>query len=200
MRRVLFVFVMQSLLLGGPAWATTSSEMQHGDWHSLLVSTPVGTFSRAVTVRLDESGDLYTFNIDSPDFDCDTVRFTINVNLNEMQYDEVESPVLFGKFRVDRNPVHELTYTASIEPGADFMTLTIQDWSRSDSILREIMSGDTARFKFKVGDDDYYFRFSLKGSRSAIQRQDRICRDLMEGDAPYFRDERREEDDEEFFL
>ena len=174
-----------------------SREETHGDWVSLAVDTGDGYFARAITFQFDENGEISTFNIDSPANDCDSVVFTINVNLSEIQEESFASPTLFGRFRVDRNPVHDLTYTLTIERGKNFISLYIRDWSRSDSVLEEIMSGRTARFKFELGDDSYYYRFSLKGSREAILRQDQLCRELGGDDEHYFRQE--EEDDQIYF-
>jgi len=172
----------------------------HGDWHSLIVHTGSFSFARAITLRVDDEGEISTFNIDSPVTDCSSVLFTVNINLSEIQDDDVESPTLFGKFRVDNRAIHDITYTLNIERGEDYISLIISDWSKSDSVLQEIMSGNTARFQFKIDGKAYYYRFSLKGSREAMERQDKICRQLSKDDDDFFNEpEEDEEDDAVYF-
>ena len=166
------------------------------DWISLAVDTGNGYLARAITFEFNERGEISTFNIDSPINKCDTVLFTVNINLSEIQEDDVASPTLFGKFRVDNREIHDITYTLNIERGDDYISLIISDWSKSDSVLEEIMSGKTARFQFKIDGKAYYYRFSLKGSREALERQDQICRQLSEDDGDYF-SEPEDDDDED---
>lgn len=176
---------------------SVSHEETHGEWASLLINTDVGPVARAITVRLSEEGELSTFNIDSPSSDCDAVIFSVNINLSEVPRSSLESPLLFGKFRVDRKQVHDITYTLSIERGNDYISIFIRDWSRFDSVLEEIMSGDTARFQFRIDGEEYYYRFSLDGSREAMVRQDKICREAEGSDEQFF--DEPEDDDAKYF-
>jgi hypothetical protein len=175
---------------------SVTSEQTHGDWLSLIINTSSGSVARAITVRMDDQGEISTFNIDSPAADCDSVAYSVNINLSEIQRESVKSPTLFGKFRVDNYPVHNITYTFSIDSGADYASLYIKGWSRGSAVLKEILSGNVARFQFKIENEAYYYRFSLKGSRQAVERQDRICRQLKEGDEGYFENS---DDDEVYF-
>ena len=173
--------------------ASNTQELKHGDWHSMLFKTDEALITRAFTIQIDDNGEFSTFNIDSPGIDCDIVLYSINVNLSEIQQTTSESPILFGKFRVDREVVHNITYTLSVREGNDYITIWIKDWSAEASVLKEIMSGNTARFELMVDDNPFYFRFSLKGSRSAMERQDNLCR-KNSGDEQYFQDDNQDSD------
>lgn len=195
----LFAIVMLLMTCNiGFAQDSVNHEESHGDWLSLVVSTSSGSIARAITVRIDDHGEISTFNVDSPAADCDVVVYSVNINLSEIQDESIESPKLFGKFRVDNFPVHDITYTLSADRGADYISLYISDWAKGDTVLKEILAGSVARFQFKIEDEAYYYRFSLKGSRQAIERQDRICRELKEGDEGYF-DDSQDDDDEVYF-
>jgi len=169
----------------------------HDDWQSALITTASGSYARAITFRMDDGGELTTFNLDSPTSDCNIVFYTVNINLNEIQGSDLESPVLFGKFRVDRYPVHDITFTINIDEGEDFMSIRIDEWSKQKTVLKEIMSGNTARFQFKVAEKIYYYKFSLEGSREAMNRQDAICKEVGDDDGDFF--EESEDDDESYF-
>ena len=176
-----------------------TSDMSHGDWHSLVVNMPSAVFARAITMHVGNEGQISTFNIDSPASNCSSVFFTVNINLSELQEQDIKSPTLFGKFRVDKQTVHDITYTLNIERGEDYISLYISDWSRKGSVLKEIMSGSTARFQFKIDAKSYYYRFSLQGSREALERQDQICRKFDQDDEDYFNQPEEEDDDAVYF-
>ena len=171
----------------GHADHVVSGEKSHGDWQSMLIETPKGHVGRAMTVHTDRFGNMSTLNLDSPAADCGALIMSVNINLSEVEGVPLEDPVLFGKYRVDGNPVHDINYAYTLEKGPDYVRLIFPARPRADVSMDEIMNGKVIRFQFKISGEARYFQFTLNGSSGALNRQERLCTNELQADELYIK-------------
>jgi len=164
-----------------------TGEKSHGDWRSVLLDTGNGHLARAMTVRSTVSGEISTMYLDSVEGDCDSVLMSVNFSLSRVPETDIETPVLFGKFRIDGNPVHDINYGYEMERGQDFIKLSFPKRPRNDAIIDEITNGTTARFQFKINGGTLYYEFSLNGSSGALNRAARLCSGALQADELYIK-------------
>ena len=168
------------------------NERVHGKWISGIASNGSSKMVRAAS-DLDDKYALMLFVVDFPG--CKDVEPKLIVIVQ----DGAEKAGLLnsGSFQArvdDRKIISGKWFSSANDMGdkAVFVTL-IPDGKRDKyTLVRDIMKGKTLRVKLEIPQnetrsDDFYIRFSLKGSSAAINRAAQLCKNgAIDSDKEYF--------------
>lgn len=106
---------------------------------------------------------------------CEAVKmyvFLTFINPSDKDYGVDNVP---GELRVDQYPVHKTTSRSSSKKGTRSGSYFVHSFENPQSVLKEMAEGQVVRFRFKVGEQEHYYRFSLKGFGPAYQRISQMC-------------------------
>jgi hypothetical protein len=150
---------------------------QHGEWLSgALISEKPNRF-RSLAEQL-EAGAYTGLAVDVLEGDCSRRFTTLNVHLQESLPQDLLSAGLAGMLRVDRHPVRRLTYRVGALAGARMIFIFVTEIEGEDAFWKEMLAGQSVRFKFPTERKDYYLRFPLSGFASSQQRAATLCQSL----------------------
>jgi hypothetical protein len=176
----------------------------HQSWGSAIVRFPTGeTVFRAVTTQAYADGSA-VLALDRSAEDCISITMSITVailNATPNAHEGIDGP-FSGQLRVDTRSIHEIEFIAGAEAGDNDFHLTVSDIGRQETLYGELESGNTVRFKLEPAGEigrALYLRFSLAGSRAAMNRSLHLCLQNAPRDEDYFHSGPRQRADEEFF-
>lgn len=149
----------------------------HKEWRSFVLTTDSAPIYRAITNNSDSA---LSININSG---CTEYTVSIAELLDDEPTETEHVDANSVTSRIDTNDPHYGEGNLAVyknEPTIYFHFYPIN----KDRFLWETMSGNTIRFKFS---NDLYKRYSLSGSKAAIQRAAELCnRGVVDRDSGYF--------------
>jgi hypothetical protein len=211
MKRGLILMLMSLAVPMSAAFAVPGTLVAlagHQNWGSAIVRFPTGEMVfRAVTTQTYADGSA-VLALDRSAEDCRAITMSITVailNATLNAHEGIEGP-FSGQLRVDMRPVHAIKFIAGVEAGDNDFHLTVSDINRHETLYADLESGNTVRFKLEPAPDAgraLYLRFSLAGSRAAMDRSLHLCLQYAVQSTPrdedYFHSGPGQSADEEFF-
>jgi hypothetical protein len=164
-------------------------EKTNRDWISSVVIDENETRFRGFTSFI-ENGDVVVLVMDRISNDCNFQYMGINVVQESSAKSSFTSETLFGQLRIDKNPSHDVTYTATFVEGSKTAFLNIVAFNRETELVKELEKGNFARFKLKTDKAEFFLRFSLNGYKESKSRTFDLCTKYNQNsDNSYFNDE-----------
>lgn len=183
--------VSASLLLAPHAQAAdynVHSEDTSGAWSSFVMQLGEERHSRAATVAENDEGTVLA--IDSSPGGCDRFAMTLNVTLDHFAGQTVSQPVGQVALRVDTGQLYETSGTFTVERGSDTAFLALNGDGDLGGFYSELLVGSYLRVRILSAQDEQVIaRFSLNGSRAALDRATVLCEGLIASDEQYFESE-----------
>ena len=175
------------LLLAPAARGEMIGVQNHRQWQSFIVQEGSTAVGRMMTM---DSSEEVLLVVDFVPSQCGGIpRFIVPARGT---VPEQKTSRLRGKFRIDTQPIHDVTYM--LYPSTDAYIIEIEG-AYGNQIFQEAVRGTTVRFRFespRASQKDVYIRFSLMGFTAAWQRASSLCRQI---DASRL----YEPDDEQYF-
>jgi hypothetical protein len=159
---------------------------ESGGWSSLIMELGSDRRSRAVVFAEDETSVMLA--IDSAAGRCGSFTLALQITSDTSQAANQQLDNLFVQLRVDRLTQHTAIGTLNLTRGEAAGYIDIMPNS-SQRLYSELQSGQYLRIKVTMPDKKSYIsRFSLLGSRGALERQTTLCHMLTPDDDAYFED------------
>lgn len=189
--KILCAITLVMLFSSSAATAAESALNEtHADWESRVVYDNDEIRFRAATTYA-EAGDFVVLAMDRYPKNCDVQFAVMNIVGSTPAADTFTTDTLFGAIRIDEKPIHNMSYTLSLQRGEKVFFVNVSNFDGEDTLLDELRSGQHLRFKLKQGKDEYFLRFSLQGFVAAERRTLTMCRAFNKGksDEDYFKSE-----------
>jgi len=106
---------------------------------------------------------------------CKTTSSLISYILSTPANKEYYNNSIAGELKVDQNPIHTTVSLLTVKKGEARGTFTLHTIGDPQSLIEEMASGQMIRFRFKVGEEEWYYRFSLKGFQPSYARVKELC-------------------------
>lgn len=106
---------------------------------------------------------------------CDTTRMFIFVTFNAPAEKDYDQDNIEGELRVDQQPVRKVVARCIYKKGNKFGSYGVHSFENPQTLLKEMAGGQMVRFRFKIKEQEYYFRFSLKGFGQSFDRLTQLC-------------------------
>ncbi|WP_243357691.1 hypothetical protein [Fundidesulfovibrio terrae] len=161
------------LVLPWPARAENKVDKTFDDWNTYTAMDGDDTVSATYTPDTqDKRCALYIGKFSSK---CGTTLVSIGFPLNSKAEKDAERQNISGELRIDQFPVHTTNSRIANKAGATYGHFYVDSFSSPKTVIDEMSTGQMIRFRFKVGEREWYYRFSLKGFQPALARIAQLC-------------------------
>lgn len=106
---------------------------------------------------------------------CETTRMFIFVTFSSQAEKDYDQDNIEGELRVDQQQVRKVVARCVYKKGEKYGTYNVHTFENPQTLLREMAGGQMVRFRFKIKEQEYYFRFSLKGFGQSFDRLGQLC-------------------------
>jgi hypothetical protein len=162
-----------------PAWAETRDDKTFDDWKVSTVTGQQSNLASTFTVApKDRASALYVYKVATK---CTSTFVSIGYQLNGKADKDIERKDISGELRVDQNPIHSTSSRMAQKSGSDTGYFYVDSFSNPQTLLGEMQNGQTIRFRFKVGDQEWYYSYSLKGFQPSLERVGQLCAQIGSG-------------------
>ena len=180
---------------------------QDGRWSSRIIVSGKKVIFRSSTVSYRKN-ELVALTFDRYSSKCRTQYITMNFALDKRATRTFTTSNLFGQMRIDSYPIHSINYKMSSTRGSKYGYVYVTNFAKGGSILKEMKSGSTVRFKLASSSGKaYYFNFPLNGFRQSSARARRLCTDYVRrrsrsggSDQNYFKQSPSSRSNKDYFL
>lgn len=165
-----------AFLIPGPADAENKPDKTFEDWATYVAAGNGESIAAMFCVDAkDRSSSLHMGKFQSK---CGATRVTITFPLNAKADKDSERANISGELRVDQNSLHATNSRLWQSAGASYGHFSIDSFSNPQTLIDEMSTGQMIRFRFKVGEQEWYYRFPLKGFQPAFGRISQVCGQL----------------------
>ena len=173
----LFVFlIVWAAFCPLQAFAERKNDKIYDNWRTFIYSSPDQEFPPIYeTSTFDIKTNTVFLHIMTSRGRCKTTDALISYTFTTPAQKEYYNNSIAGEIRVDQNPIHTTVSLLAIKNGGTKGTFTLHTIGDPQSLIEEMASGQIIRFRFKVGEAEYYYRFSLKGFQPSYARVMELC-------------------------
>jgi len=167
------------MLLPGQSMAENKPDKAFDDWTTSFPEE--GRESVFAMFGIDTKDKTSALYVSKSRLQCDSVLMSISCRLNAKPDKDTERQNISGELRVDQHPIHSTSSRVVQKSGAETGNYYIDTFSNPQTLLGEMNSGQMIRMRFKVGEQEWYYRFSLKGFQPAYERLSQLCASGVSG-------------------
>lgn len=152
--------------------AETIQDKSFDDWRTLVHRSDKTVF---VTYSADPQERNMEMHVYKYAGECGTVNVVLFDFLSSPNSKDWSEKDIQGEMRVDQFPVHKTLTNGSAKSGEKKAVFSVHTFGNPGTVLQEMNQGQTVRFRFKIGGQEFYYRFSLKGFPAALERLSALC-------------------------
>lgn len=154
------------------ALAVDTPDKTFDDWKTLTYKGDRVVYAAFTTDSKERSVELHMGKYQGK---CESVNMYVFIMFNNPSDADNAQDNIQGELRVDQSAVHKISSRYSSKKGARSGSYYVHSFENPQSVLKEMADGQTIRFRFKMGDQEYYYRFPLKGFGPSYQRISQMC-------------------------